>query len=632
MKQRLQRILSVLCILTLIAGCLTLAAGAEEEKVSRIITVEWSDEDNYEGLRPASVTMSIGDAAVTLNEENGWTGEAAASADAEWTVAQVAGYTASVRGKDVTVVSYSHKPEKTFLKVSVSWADQENASGLRPESVRLNLLADGKPYRTATVNARNSWTVTWEDLPRNAKGGTTAIAYSVSQAETLDAYTTTVEGAAVTNTLKTGSLSLQASVSGVPEGADVSGLTLTVSGPDPKMPVVLTLADLAGGKADLGSVLPGAYLVQESNADSLVEGYVMDPAASKVGDAVYVKAGEAQTLSFAYAWKEPEEQEENTDPMAEVGALTFEIIGPDARLPMTVTYAQFTDGKYELDNLIPGEYAVVERNAEGLVRAYTLTSNSITGIALTVGKDGATASLINRYVPAPTPAPDAEVIDIPVVKIWNDDNNKDGNRPESITVKLFANGIQNETVVLTAADGWEYTFTDKPRYDENGEEIVYTLGEEPVEWYTSSVNGSFITNDYTPEVTSASVAKIWDDEDNKQNIRPTSIAVTLLPVGEVYVLNAENGWSFTRNGLPTKINGEPVTYSWREQETVGYVLADTKTEGSAMVFTNRVAKVPEIPKDKPQAKKPGDTWYIFEDYDTALGIPILINHVGDCFD
>ena len=637
MKMRLKRILSILCILALFTGCLALAAFADEEKVTRVIVVQWADEDNYEGKRPESVTMTIGDgeSSVVLNEDNGWTG-AAEAADSNWAIEDLSGlgYTASTSGTDVKVVTYTLPPvEKTFLNASVVWDDGNNAAGLRPDSVRVNLLADGKLFRAPeTAKESNEWTVSWKNLPRTREKSTEQIVYSIEQADLSDAYETKVEGAVITNKLKTGKLTLQASLSGVPEGADVSSLRLTVSGPNPGMPVTLTYAQLTGGTYDFGDVVPGAYVLQENNADSLVEGYVMDPAGSKVGDAVYVKAGESKTLSFSYAWKEPEEEEENADPMAEVNGLTFEIIGPDSRLPITVTYADFTNGRYELNDLVPGEYAVIERNPEGLVRAYSLTSDSVTGMALTVGKDGATAALLNRYVPAPTPTPDAEVIDIPVAKIWNDNNDKDGNRPDSVTVHLYANGVLNETRVITAADGWTATFTEKPRYDENGEEIVYTVNEDPVEWYVTGIDGWFITNTYKPEVTSASVQKVWDDQNNARKIRPTSIAVTLLPTGEVFVLNEANGWSLVKNDLPTRINGEPVTYSWAEQETVGYVLTGTSVQGSATVFTNRAPEVPHVPPTEPQPKVPGNEWVIFEEYDTALGGELLINHVGDCFD
>ena len=96
--------------------------------------------------------------------------------------------------------------------------------------------------------------------------------------------------------------------------------------------------------------------------------------------------------------------------------------------------------------------------------------------------------------------------------------------------------------------------------------------------------------------------------------------------------NEANGWSLVKNDLPTRINGEAVTYSWREQEAVGYTLDSMTTNGIATIFTNRIVNVPKVPANQPQPKTPGDTWFVFEEYDTALGIPILINHVGDCFD
>lgn len=636
MNLRFQRILSILCVLALVFSFCALTAFAEEAagKESRIVMVNWEDQDDYEGLRPKSVTMTIEGQGVTLSADNNWTGEAQA-AGYGWTAEDLTalGYTSKSSGTDVTVFTYTHVPKTTFLNASVEWADGEDAAKKRPESVRVNLLADGVPCRApATASKGKDWVVSWTDLPVNKQGTTTPISYSIALADPLEFYNTSVSGAVITNTLKSGNLRLQATLNGVPADADVSALSLTVSGPDPTMPRTVTYGQLAGGAVDFGKVLPGAYVLQESNADTLVEGYVMDPAQTQVGDAVYLEDGKTATLNFRYTWMLPEEEEENTDPMAEVGKLSFEIIGPDPRLPMTVTYSQFTDGKYELNDLVPGDYAVIERNPEGLVEAYSLSSESVTGMTVTVGKDGKAAVLLNKYVPAPTPSPDAELIDIPVVKIWNDDDNKDGNRPASVTVNLFANGVLNESRAITEADGWVVTFIGKPRTGEDGEEIVYTVTEDPVDWYTSEVNGTFITNTYTPEVTSASVAKIWDDNDDALEIRPASIAVTLRPTGEIYVLNYANGWSLSLNDLPTRINGEPVTYSWSEQEAVGYVNTDTLVSGSATTFVNRAPEIPEIPENQPKPTVPGGAWVIFEEYETALGGEILINHVGDCFD
>ena len=97
MKQRLQRILSILCALMLVTGCMVLTASAEDPDVVKVITVRWEDKDNYEGVRPTGdIVMTINGKEVFLNAGNEWTGSAEAPSGAKWTVAQVDGYTPGV--------------------------------------------------------------------------------------------------------------------------------------------------------------------------------------------------------------------------------------------------------------------------------------------------------------------------------------------------------------------------------------------------------------------------------------------------------------------------------------------------------------------------------------------------------
>ena len=625
MKSRLQRILSVLCVLAMLAGCMALTAFAESaDPVSRAIVIEWVDQDNYEGIRPASVDAYIDGQTVQLTEANGWTAETKVTPGSEWQIGDVVGYEKKSTGNEVVTVTLTHVPATTSFTASVVWEDNNNAAELRPESVRLLLLADGEVCRTP-VDAKDG--ASWTDLPANKKGTIEPIYYSVAPADTLDDYFISTNGKdVITCTLKTATLSLVASTTGFPEGADIGGLSMTVTGPDPKMPMTITLAQLVNGAGNIGTVIPGTYVVQENNASTLLEGYVIDPANSQVGDAVYLTAGDAGMLNIRYAWKEIEAAEKNEDPMAETAGLTFQILGPDEKLPMTVTYSQFENGRFELDNLVPGDYAVIEKNAEGLITAFNLQSDSVTGMVLTVGEGGtATASLFNHYAPAPRPD---EPIDIPVTKIWADDNNKDGNRPASITVILFANGVQKDQMEITAP-AWTGTFTGLPQVDEDGNEIVYTVNELPVEWYVTSVNGYTITNTYQPEVTSMTVTKVWQGDGQDLNMRPQSLAVTLLPTKQVYVLNAENNWTVVANGLPTRLNGEEVTYSWKEEKVGGYTMA-TETVEDVTTITNTYVPIP--PATKHKGKTGGDHWAFFDEYDTPLGGQLLINHVGDCFD
>ena len=647
MKKRLRQILSLLCVLALAFGCVTTAALAESTEPQEdyhVIGIEWADDNNADKTRPTEIKAYYGDKEITLSGPD-WTGEIL-SGPGSWKLGfDTPGYNDPVQIPEengITIYRISKKTTPTVDRIpaEVKWEGDDAYKGIRPEFVTLILEGNGKPVGEPQTVKAPGWSATWKNLPALDSNGN-SMEYTVRQMESLSAYTTKESGLTVTNTLKTGNLSLKVSLD-APEGADLSGLKLAIDGPDPLLKKTLNYADVKGGTVSLGPVLEGAYLVRDTNADTLVEGYVMDPANSKVADAVYVKNGESPTLEFKYAWKLPEpldeEAEEDYDPLANTGNLTFEILGPDARTkPMTIHYSDFKNGKFELPDLQPGVYTVVERNAETLVKYYTLTSNSIAGITVEVKPDGtAAAKLFNQYAAPPTPEPDAEFVDIPVTKTWNDNNNADGNRPASVTARLYADGVEVDSHVLTAAENWQFTFAEKPRYQEdNKTEIVYTVGEDAVAMYAATVNGYNIVNDYQPEVTSVSVSKVWDDNNNEQNLRPASIAMSLSDgqkVVKVVVLNEANGWTATVNNLPTVVNGQNAQYAWKEQQVLSYSLEGVTQQGNLMVFTNKVWERPENPTAGRRPRTRGNTWYVFEDYDTPLGVNVVINHVGDCFD
>ena len=163
----------------------------------------------------------------------------------------------------------------------------------------------------------------------------------------------------------------------------------------------------------------------------------------------------------------------------------------------------------------------------------------------------------------------------------------------------------------------------------------FEIAEEPVVLDGSDL--AVLTN-REKAVTERTVRKEWDDDGNRDGMRPQSIRITLTANGtrlQVVTLSDENGWQATVRGLPVENDGVPVKYAWSEPEITNYRQVDEKTTGKVTVFTNRLIRTPgETPPDTPTPKVPGRRWrpVIIEDYSTALGGEILINHVGDCFD
>ena len=98
---------------------------------------------------------------------------------------------------------------------------------------------------------------------------------------------------------------------------------------------------------------------------------------------------------------------------------------------------------------------------------------------------------------------EAPLVSVTVTKAWDDSNNEAGKRPDSITVKLLANGEDTgKTLVLTEASEWEGIFEDLDPYID-GKEVLYSVDELPVQDYVAHIakndmeTGYVITNCYS---------------------------------------------------------------------------------------------------------------------------------------
>ena len=197
-------------------------------------------------------------------------------------------------------------------------------------------------------------------------------------------------------------------------------------------------------------------------------------------------------------------------------------------------------------------------------------------------------------------------------------------------MRLYAGGQEIKAVKLTAKNGWKYHFGELPKFVD-GKPIHYSVREDPVEGYTTEIDGYTIYNKYRPELTQVTVRKIWNDENDRNNMRPLSIRMKLSN-GMSVILNAQNGWTETITGLPTRVDGKHAVYTWTEQSVIGYELESMVQEGNVTTFTNKLWSRPDTPSQGRKPRTAGDTYYVFGEYDTPLGVEIVINHVGDCFD
>lgn len=193
------------------------------------------------------------------------------------------------------------------------------------------------------------------------------------------------------------------------------------------------------------------------------------------------------------------------------------------------------------------------------------------------------ATITNKRTP--------ETTEVTVKKVWDDAKNQDGLRPTTITVHLLANGEKVQTSTVSGeGETWSHTFTNLPVY-KKGQKIIYTVTEDTVANYTTTIDGTTITNTYKPGKTSLTVTKKWDDAENQDGLRPKTIKVQLYAdgqeLGKVVELSEDSKWTYTFSDLDEKKDGKAVQYTVKETEVPeGYTQTVEATNPGQVVITN----------------------------------------------
>lgn len=174
------------------------------------------------------------------------------------------------------------------------------------------------------------------------------------------------------------------------------------------------------------------------------------------------------------------------------------------------------------------------------------------------------------------PTPESETTERIVTKVWKDNENANGLRPDFIFVQLKQNGFAfGSPVRLDESNGWRYQWTNLPKYKNvnNDEEHVYTVEEVgDVPGYKSSVSedGMTITNTLLREI---SIEKKWDGNPGESSVQVQLFKKdgnNYTAYGNVQTLNSENGWKYTWKDLEVyDQEGEKINYVPYEVDSSG---------------------------------------------------------------
>ena len=377
-------------------------------------------------------------------------------------------------------------------------------------------------------------------------------------------------------------------------GEAMSGVTFTLTtADDPSFSKTFTTD--ANGALKLSGIPSGhTYTLTET----VPNGYeAADPitvtvawgktAVSGVSNNTIVNQSKTTSITVTKAWDDGDDQDGIRPGSVEVQLYAD---GTACGDPVTVTEAN--NWQYTWEDL--PEYK------DGKAVVYTVKETTeINGYTSNV--DGFT--ITNTHVP--------ETTSVTVTKVWEDGDNQDGIRPESVEVQLYANGeAYGDPVEVTADNGWQYTWMNLPE-NANGEAIVYTVAEINVpEGYEAQVDGLTITNTHTPGTTEFTVTKEWVDGNDQDGSRPDHVTVQLYAgekaVGSPVEITAEMDWTYTWTDLDVNAAGQKIEYTVKELNVPeGYEVSYAPAEsGNAdYIVTNTHIPTISIPITKTVEQK-----------------------------
>lgn len=235
---------------------------------------------------------------------------------------------------------------------------------------------------------------------------------------------------------------------------------------------------------------------------------------------------------------------------------------------------------FDLPVMVDGKQAEYEAVEATTIDGYTAQCTDPASAA-----DGMAMTCTNTHTP--------ETTSLGVNKVWNDADNQDGSRPDSITVHLVKNGVKtNQSATLNAANNWSNAnaFTKLPVY-ENGMKITYGVQEDVPSGYTVTTDGVDKDHDITLTNTHHPNNKeVWF---SKQSLGGQELAdATMRLTGtldDTTKTFAVQTW--TSDGSQRSFTLEPGTYTLTETKApAGYTKADdivfrvdTGTDGKLQV-------------------------------------------------
>lgn len=554
----------------------------------------WNDDNDSEGFRPLVIDVDItgsngSSKTVRLSAAENWSkavGDLSKYTDdgkeIKYTFAEKenGNYTGKAEIQSGRIVFTNTKTvEKKTISVKKVWNDDNNRDKVRPREITVQLLGNGKVVQEYDgLGESDGWSYTFNPVNRFKDGK--EVEYTVREKDTPQGYTASYakDGNNWTITNSHTPEKTEVSVNKVwndsenQDGIRPDSIKAELYTNDKKVQEFTLDSNDGWTKtfSNLNKNENGKAIQYEIREVSEVKGYTS--AVSNKGN-VWTITNTHKTSKTSVSGTKTWNDDENRDGIRP-DSVTVRLYANNKEIAHKSVNAQ-SGWKYEftdLDEFKAGQkiiYTVSEDAAEGYTTSYDKFN------------------LFNTH--------DINKLSVSVRKAWDDNENQDGIRPESVTVRLYKNGTATDkTLTLSDKNGWQASFTDLFE-KENGVNIDYTVQEENVpSGYTASVkkddNGIFvITNSHTPALTSVFVTKSWNDDNNRDDMRPDEINVTLYGNGDEVAqkkISKNMNWTYTFSNLPAYSHGKRVVYTAVEDEVIPYTSETIQNENNIQIINS----------------------------------------------
>ncbi|MDO5132074.1 MAG: Cna B-type domain-containing protein [Eubacteriales bacterium] len=593
------------------------------DRINVSVVKVWEDNNNETEIRPEKVTIhliakteegSTEKETVQLSEDNNWShtfrllpgkeGEQEITYSVEEDPVEGYGSEITSAGGSFTITNTT---DGSYINIPVTkvWEGDEAVKSDRPDSVTVRLYRGGEEADSMSVYASNGWKGIFRGVPGKDENGQ-PISYTlkedkVSGYEEAGITGSAEEGFTVTNTYNG---KLDVTVSKVWEtysGEDVEfdyipfALKRKVEGSENEN----VFQQLQNLRKDEGWTrtfegLPKydedgeeyIYSVQEAAFGNGFVTAITETDSSAGPVFIITNKQEKRRIEVTKVWDDDDNAQGTRPELARVYLLQ------DGERVKNTAISAGTSPNSTVFNDLP----VFREDGKTFVQ-YTVEEDPVQGYAASVRgnmEDGFT--ITNTLI--------REKKNITVKKKWEDGGNENDNRPDSVTVRLYADGMETGAAQVKASENWTYTFTDLPVMDNSGSSprvIEYAVEEDPVPGYDSAVSGTAgdgftVTN--SRQSISITVRKVWEDDEDEEDRQHEPVRVYLyrdkgqnVMHYKEAMLNTENGWQYTWNDLPVYRNGAEIDWWVEESPVEGYTGKITGSAGEGFIITNTPVRV-----------------------------------------